>query len=110
MTTETSIRAVNEAVETTGGHDTTSLLSVDKLMDVTHKPVLQTPTAMLLIDKHSFIYYYTIIAKTTGKSIIFNNLLPNFIILRLLSDAQRPSEYGPPFLRYQILMKIWDKI
>ena len=106
MTTETSMREVNEAVEATGGHDTMSLLSVD----MTHKPVLQTPTAMLLIDKHSFIYYYTIIAKTTGKSIIFNNFLTNFIILRLLSDAQRPSEYGPPFLRYQILMKIWDKI
>ena len=53
MTTETRRRAINDVVIATGGHDTTSLLSVGEFKDVTHKPVLQTPTAILLSDRHT---------------------------------------------------------
>ena len=53
MTAETRMRAINEVVMATGGHDATSLS--DELMDVTHKPVLQTPTDTLLIDIHTHI-------------------------------------------------------
>ena len=44
MTTETRMRAVNEVVKATGGHDTMSTLSVDELKDVTHTAALQTQT------------------------------------------------------------------
>jgi len=49
MTAATRMRAMNVVVMATGGHDTTAVLSVDELMDMTHRAVLQTPTATLLI-------------------------------------------------------------
>ena len=65
MTIETRMRAVNEAVKATGGHNTTSRLSVDELKDVKHRAALQTPIDTALSDKntqqpHRDIYiYYT---------------------------------------------------
>jgi len=53
MTAETRTRAINDVVIATGGHDTVSLLSAGEFKDVIHKLVLQTPTAILLSERHT---------------------------------------------------------